>query len=213
MMRALHVTPDLATFTAGLLVATATLTTPLWHSFFQWNAAAHRMPGGANERWSLAHAVQGDTSTNCGIERWHRHLKERSVNRVHLNLRDCATFLLGELENVENLMRSTNESSDLPLYFGAREETRDAEKSAALKASTEYLHALQRAGAAGDSFRFLRTQVAGSNTQIVDIVTAFQHGAMVATRNVSWSSFIRTQSIHHATCKACTCIKIITTKL
>ena len=115
---------------------------------------------GANERWSLAHAAPGDTSTNCGIERWHSHLKGRSSKRGHLNLRDCATFLLGELENVEVLTLTTNGHADLPAYFHEREQTRDKEFRESTAASGEYLHALQRAGAEGDHFRFPSNPVA-----------------------------------------------------
>ena len=74
LLETLHFTSDMETYLLGLHVAQETLITPLWKEFFSWNTEAHRMPGGACERWSLAFTKPHDTTTNCGLERWHSHL-------------------------------------------------------------------------------------------------------------------------------------------
>ena len=40
----------------------------------------------------------------------------------------------------------------------------------------------------------------------MNVVTSFQHGGIVARRDVDWPAFQRSEKVHHATSKACTCI-------
>jgi len=128
----------------GLRVAQESLKTPLWAEFFKWNSDAHRTPGGACERWSKAFTTPKDTTTNCGIERWHGHLKSRvresgRHTMGHLGLRDCVELLLGEFAHNEALLKVGSPRLEMPLYFERRETCRAEDLAAATKNSVEYV--------------------------------------------------------------------------
>ena len=218
LMDTLHFSHDMSTFLEGLRVAQAELRSPMWMEFWAWNRAAHRMPGGANERWSLAHAIPNDTTTNCGIERWHGHMKSRVRSRGvningHLALRDCSEFILGELLNTESLMKvsSTKGYLNLPCYFERREATRAEDVSSMTQRSTEYQHVLQMHASTGQVvFQWTRVVVAGAPATSKVVLLGDAGTSNFEHRSTSWNAFLRTQAVHTTTSTHCTCISFKT---
>ena len=214
LMQTLHFTSDMDTYLLGLRVAQDTLNTPLWSEFFLWNEEAHRMPGGACERWSLAFSQAHDTTTNCGIERWHGHLKSRvresgRHTMGHLGLRDCVELLLGEFAHIENLMKVHSPRLSMPLYFETREDLRTEELAAATRKSVEYLHVLQKSAAIGQTaFRWTRVHETNlpDGPSLVVMLDKFAHGVVVGRRDTGWGSFLKSQAVHVTTQVACSCV-------
>ena len=211
VMESLHFSTDMDTYLLGLRVAQETLVTPLWGQFFAWNSDAHRMPGQPCERWSLAYSLSHDTTTNCGIERWHKHLKTRvreggRHTMGHLGLRDCAELMLKEFAHVEALLKGVSPRLELPLYFEKREDHRHEDFSSAKKRSVEYLHVLQKHAAVGQTtFRWKRLRPLNGPESVV-LVDLFTHGVVIGRRDTSWASFLESQAIHITTREKCSCI-------
>ena len=211
LLETLHFTSDMKTYLLGLQVAQETLITPLWKEFFSWNTEAHRMPGGACERWSLAFTNPHDTTTNCGLERWHSHLKSRvrgsgSHTLGHLGIRDCVELLLTEFSHIELLLHGWSPRLEMPLYFETRERVRTEELAAATRKSVEYRDELQRSATVGQStFRWTRVQSA-DGTSSVKMLDTFAHGVIIGRRDSGWGAFLASQAVHVTTAQACTCV-------
>ena len=211
VMETLHFTTDMETYLLGLRVAQEKLITPLWKEFFLWNTEAHRMPGGACERWTLAYTQPHDTTTNCGIERWHGHLKSRvrcsgSHTFGHLGLRDCVELLLREFGHIELLLHGKSPRLEMPLYFEVRERLRGDELAAATRNRVEYLHELQRSATVGQStFRWTRRSTPEGQSSVV-LLDTFAHGVVVGHRGTGWGAFLASQAVHVTTKEACSCI-------
>ena len=214
LMQTLHFSTDMETYLLGLRVAQDTLLTPMWAEFFSWNEDAHRMPGGACERWSLAFSQAHDTTTNCGIENWHGHLKKRVRESErhtmgHLGLRDCVELFLGEFAHIEHLLKGNSPRMSMPLYFETREESRAEDLAAATRKSVEYLHVLQKSAAIGqDTFRWTRVHQSATPDapSTVVLLDTFSHGVVVGRRNIDWDSFLKSQAVHVTTQHACSCV-------